>query len=1547
MSRLALFACAVALALTCSNASAHSPSAQDIHTHAERSPSAWMQGYTLILVDADSKAQLAEARDFITSQGGTIAAVFPPRAIMGWITPDVGQRIIGRHRIHSIHRSALATVPSDFSDRETRLAIRIFNKIASGQRTRAVETLASRSQERDTERPPLRDCSLPSPQIDREAFIRNLQLLGAEKSLNELRSQSSLSPQFLNNSDVMDGTVAVAVFMLESDGTIDPNVYSWTQSERDAAVLKIIEGLNWWVDQSRAFGLGRPLQFTYNFFFPDNPVCQIPYEPVLHSGFDTTTYIESVMNKLGVTQGNIFTRVGAFNRQLKEEMRADWAFSAFIAYNSPTAPTAFTDGRSSWAYIGGPYSMLLYRSFGWDLSQVIIHETGHIFYACDEYSVPGYQVCSCSCAPEVRPQARNGNCQEGSCNLASTACMMRLNEFALCSFTVAQIGWTREVPQQIPEAPTGLVASASSPTQVSLVWQDRSSSEEGFQLERRGGSEGGFLPLTVVPANTTTYSDNTALPNTVYVYRLLAFNGSGASSYSAEAQVVTPSGSTSLAVSTSSLPEATVGVSYSQSLVATGGVPPYTWQPESGSLPNGLALSSAGILSGTPSTSGTYTFVVRVTDVSSSATRALTLVVKPTAALTITTTELPRGSVASTYSQPLGASGGQTPYTWSMQSGRLPDGLQLNPNGIISGTPERPSSSSFVIKVTDSTGVSASSSLAIIINPVAVLSIETESLPDGVVGEKYSQTLKGVGGNQPYRWEIASGSLPQGFTLSESGLIEGDPVTEGESEFTVRLIDQSGQAVTGQLSIDIEAAPQLTILSPGALPVAAVGVPYRIELEATAGSAPYTWIKKKKAKFGLFPDGINLTKEGVLSGTPTRQGTFNFTLRVKDATGRQAGKPFVIEVGPPPPPLAVRTESLPSAAQGLPYSVQLEAGGGVAPYRWNLDFGGLPVGMTLSETGLISGRAVSVGSSVFVVRVQDALGTSSTKQFFITTLPPPPPLVIQTVQLSETSADRPYNQRLQATGGVPPYTWSVASGSLGAGLNLSADGVISGAATAAGNNVFTVRVTDSAQQSVTRTLAIIVAPADRLAPFGIVETPANGVSLALTLSGSGWALDNVEVTRIEILVDGQKVADGVYGGSRPDVAAVWGTFPNARNAGFTFSFDTTRISNGSHTLSVRVLDAAENATILGQRTINIQNRVLAVATTDLPRGVKGQSYSTQLAAINGTPPYQWTVASGSLPPGLSLNASGQISGTPTAFGNFNFTVRVIDATTASATANILLTILPDIEPLRIISQGDLTQGSTGVEYSHQLFFAGGVPPRTWSMNSGSLPAGLALNPVQGTISGTPTIPGVYAFTVRLTDSAPTTVTSQELRITVIPGPLRILSPENLPDGTTGANYSFILQKAGGAPPYTWRLADGALPPGLSFNTSTGTISGKPVEDGDFSFTIELKDAQPVTTSVTFSIHVELGPLVIVSSGDLTTGKRNTPYTHQLVGSGGRAPYVWSIASGALPAGLSLNETTGVISGTPTTLGIATFTVRLTDAASGDVTSNTLRINITP
>lgn len=1550
MVRFVLRSVAVFLVLTVCNSSAssHPTSRSRLSTDSRG-------GYTLVLVDAGSQTELVEARDFIVAQGGSVAIVMPPHSIMGWIPPELDSAILGRHGIHSIYRSPVSSPPAKFRDRNTQLAINAFNDIASGRNAKRRLRESTQQTGPASSRPGMIECSLPHPNVDKDNFIRNLRLLGAEQSV--LGIQSTVSPQFLSNTDVMDGSVAVAVFLVESAGGIDPNVYSWSQADQDTAFSQVLDGLNWWVEQSRAFGLARPLQFTIVPFSATHPACQVPYEPVLHPGTDASLWVNQIMNNVGATAGNVFERVGAFDLVIRDQNHANWAFSMFIGYNPGSARTSFTDGRASWAYIGGPFTVSLFRSFGWQLSRIVSHETGHIFYACDEYLQIGYQTCSCTCAPEVRPNALNGNCQDLSCTRTSGECMMRINESALCAYTVAQIGWTSAVPKPVPTAPSSLVASANAPTQVTIVWQDTSATEDGFQIERRGGSSADFSQIGVVSFNSTTFTDSNVQPNTAYAYRVRAFNATGTSSYSNEAPVITPSTSTALSVGTADLPDATVGVAYSRTLAALGGNPDFTWLIDSGALPPGLSLSQTGSISGTPSTAGSFNFVARVTDSNAnSASRAMTLVVRSAAPLTITSSQLPRGSVGGTYSQSVGASGGQTPYTWVVQSGSLPDGLTLNQTGVISGTPERPGTTSFLLRLSDSANAAVTTTLSITINPSGlVLSIDTAALPDGVVGADYSQTLMASGGNGPYRWEIKSGKLPDGLLLSETGVISGTPLTPGETQFEVRATDQSGQAITAPLSIDVDPPPDLTILSPSALPVAAVGVPYRYELKATAGTAPYTWSKKKKKKrFGALPDGVSLSSDGVLSGTPTVQASFNFTVRVEDSIGRLASKPLTLEVGPPPPPLSIRTEFLPQAPQGLPYNARFEAAGGVGPYSWSIDAGALPDGLTANSGGAITGRPTTVGSTSFVVKVKDSVGSSSIKTLFLTVVPPPPPLVIQTVLLPETTAERPYSQALQASGGVPPYTWSIASGTLGSGMNLSADGLISGTPPSAGTSIFVVRVTDSASQTVTRTLAILIKPADRLAPFGLLETPGFRTTLTNIASGSGWALDNVGVTQIDVLIDGQKVGEAVYALSRPDIATVWGTFPNASHSGFSFQFDTTKFTLGDHTLAVRLLDAAGNAAVIGSRTITIQNNVFSVVTTSLPKGRKGDPYSTDLAAANGRTPYTWELSSGSLPSGISMNAVGHIAGTPSVFGTFPFIVRVTDSAGLTAVASLSLAINSDVDQFQIISKGELAPGNTGIDYAQQLFFAGGVAPRTWSPAGGSMPTGLSIGSTSGVISGVPTQVGTFNFTVSLSDATGATVVSQPLSITITPGPLSVVTSGTLTRGTVGSSYSYTLQGKGGATPYTWTLI-GALPTGLSLNANTGVIGGVPAQGqyGTFTFSVRLTDSQipPATaTSGTLTIIIDPAPLVITTSGDLPNGKLNTDYSQTLGVTGGRTPYGnWVVVagSGTLPPGLTLNPSTGVISGKPTATGLFAFTVTVTDATPTTVTSQQIRITVTP
>src|SRR5262249_22451456 len=147
----------------------------------------------------------------------------------------------------------------------------------------------------------------------------------------------------------------------------------------------------------------------------------------------------------------------------------------------------------------------------------------------------------------------------------------------------------------------------------------------------------------------------------------------------------------------------------------------YTWTVDSGALPAGLSLSQTGTLSGTPTSVGLSNVVIRVTDSTNGiATKALSMTVRPAAPLTITTLELPRGSIGSTYSQSLGATGGQTPYTWSVQAGSLPDGLIISHAGVISGIPEHAGTFSFTLKVADSSGASVTTTLGITINPTAL-----------------------------------------------------------------------------------------------------------------------------------------------------------------------------------------------------------------------------------------------------------------------------------------------------------------------------------------------------------------------------------------------------------------------------------------------------------------------------------------------------------------------------------------------------------------------------------------------------------------------------------------------------------------------------------------------------------------------------------------------------------------------------------------------------------------------------------------------------------
>ncbi|HWS95900.1 MAG TPA: putative Ig domain-containing protein, partial [Candidatus Methylomirabilis sp.] len=177
---------------------------------------------------------------------------------------------------------------------------------------------------------------------------------------------------------------------------------------------------------------------------------------------------------------------------------------------------------------------------------------------------------------------------------------------------------------------------------------------------------------------------------------------------------------------------------------------------------------------------------------------------------------------------------------------------------------------------------------------------------------------------------------------------------------------------------------------------------------------------------------------------------------------------------------------------------------------------------------------------------------------------------------------------------------------------------------------------------------------------------------------------------------------------------------------------------------------------------------LVIGKAALPAAVINVAYSATLTSTGGVGPFTWALASGTLPPGLSISSGGVISGTPTTSGTSGFKVSVTDSQTPTAAVDIASKSVTVNSPLAV-STSSLTGGSIGVPYSAVLSATGGVPPYTWSLISGTLPAGLTLS-TSGLISGTPTNQETQTFTVQASDSETAAETATASLTLTISGP---------------------------------------------------------------------------------------------------------------------------------------------------------------------------------
>ena len=931
---------------------------------------------------------------------------------------------------------------------------------------------------------------------------------------------------------------------------------------------------------------------------------------------------------------------------------------------------------------------------------------------------------------------------------------------------------------------------------------------------------------------------------------------------------------------TNTLPNGTVGVAYSSIIGASGGTTPYSCSITAGTLPAGLALAGCTV-SGTPTTAGSSTVTVKVTDSSTPAQTVSaneTIIISP-APLTLTNT-LPNGTVGAAYSATITASGGTTPYTCSITVGTLPAGLSLT-GCVVSGTPTIAGSSTITVKVTDSGNPAQSVSAVetIVIQPLALAL--TSTLPNGTVGVAYSSTITATGGTTPYTCSI-TGALPAGLTLTGC-TVSGTPTAAGSSPIMVKVTDAGSPAQTVTANETIVIAPAALVIS-GTLPNGTVGIPYSSTITATGGTTPYAC-----SITGALPAGLTLTGCTV-SGTPTASGSSPITVKVTDSgtPAQNASQPETIVIAPA---ALTITNTLPGGTVGVPYSATITATGGTMPYTCSIN-GTLPAGLTLTGC-TVSGTPTASGSSLITVKVADSSNPVQNASQPETIVITPAALTI-TNTLPGGTVGVPYSATISASDGTPPYSCSI-TGALPAGLTLTGC-TVSGTPTSAGSSPITVKVTDSGSpaQNASQPETIVIAPAP-LVISGTLPNGTVGVPYTATITATG--------------------------GTSPYTCSITGTLP----AGLTLTVCTlsgTPTSAGSSPITVKVTDSGSPAQNASQpETIVIAPAALVITGT-LPNGTVGVPYSATITATGGTSPYTCSIV-GALPAGLTLTGC-TVSGTPTASGSSPITVKVTDSGNPAQTASAGETIVINPAPLAI--NGTLPNGTVGTPYSATIGATGGTAPYTCSI-TGTLPAGLILNGC--TISGIPTTAGSSTITVTVTDSGnPAQSASTTETITVNPAPLS-LTNSTLPDGTVGVPYSATIGVNGGTSPYNCTITAGTLPAGLSI---TGcSVSGTPTTAGSSTVTVKVTDSGNPAQTISGPETIVIDPAALTLTNTLPDGTVGVAYSATIGASGGTSPYTCSITAGTLPAGLTLTGCT--VSGTPTTPGTDNVTVMVTDAGN--------------
>ncbi len=524
---------------------------------------------------------------------------------------------------------------------------------------------------------------------------------------------------------------------------------------------------------------------------------------------------------------------------------------------------------------------------------------------------------------------------------------------------------------------------------------------------------------------------------------------------------------------------------------------------------------------------------------------------------------------------------------------------------------------------------------------------------------------------------------------------------------------------------------------------------------------------------------------------------------------------------------------------------------------------------------------------------------------------------------------------LSPPAGTPTY--SVASGTLPTGINLSTTGLLTSTAPIQSGQFTVAFKATYASQTVTSTTYLITVPGGT---FSIAQNslPNNAVAGTAVNAGGTWYTATA--------TGGTPFTSG---GSTYYTWSING--PGSNPDGLTIGAQTGIISgiptaSGTFNVIIVATDSTNTSTSF-QTTLNVSAASgFFISTTSLPNGSTAIAYS-QLLTQSGGPStgVSWSLTSGTLPPGLTLvtnaNSTATISGTPTSSGTYNFSVQASYTSGSTFTANQALSIVVTLSANLALPNPSPLSGILGQTLSMQFSATGGTQPYNYRLQSGVLPVGLSLNSTSGTISGTPTQIGTSTFVVQVTDANNLTATATGT-ITI----LTKLTMVNPPTATGSLNQNISLQftASGGTPTYTYSLQTGVLPPGTVLNQQTGQITGVATQVGVYTFTVLANDSSVPTQAATATGTITIATPITMANPANGSGIVGQSLSVQFTATGGTAPYTYLFQAGTLPTGTTLDPATGLVTGTLTQAGPFVFVIQAKDS-NGSITTAQGTVNV--